>query len=121
MNPYIAIGFVALVFAGGWQSRSWYEDSKDLASAQAIDKSREVMRELAGEVSKNTEQAIKGIRVENRNIYNEVQREVRENTVYRDCVVPDGGLQLINKARDRAAAGKPDGALRPASEATAKK
>lgn len=101
----------ALLAIGGWTARGWYEDSQDLAQVQAMEKSREVMRELAGEIATKTEQAIGGIRIENRHIYNEVQREVRENTVYRDCALTVDGLRHVNQARRGAAAGKPDAAL----------
>lgn len=110
-----AVLIVAAVLAiGGWTARGWYEDSKDLAAAQAIEKSREVMRELANEISKTTEQAIGGIRIENRTIYNETQREVLRDVVYRECELPADGVRRANQARSGAAAGKPDHPLPPA-------
>lgn len=89
----------ALLAAGGWTARGWYEDSKDLAAAQAIEKSREVMRDLAREISSNTETAIQGIKVENKTIYNEATKEIVEKPIYKECVVPSDGVMKINKAR----------------------
>lgn len=98
-----------LVF--GWTMRGWYEDSKDLAATAAIEKSREVMRDLANQVSKETETAIQGIRIENRTIYTQAEKEIVRDVVYRDCVLPEPGRMLVNKARSGAATGKPDGTV----------
>lgn len=107
-----------LLAVGGWTARGWYEDSQDLAQAQAIEQSRELLRELAGDIATKTETAIGGIRVENRTIYTTAQKEILRETVYRDCVLPDAGRLLVNSARQgRAAAGKPDDAVRPAQPA----
>lgn len=104
----IAVIVAALLAVGGWTARGWYEDSKDLAAAQAIEKSREVMRDLANEVSGKTETAIQGIRVENRTIYQQASKEVVSVPVYSECLLPADGVRRANQARRGAAAGKPD-------------
>jgi hypothetical protein len=122
MNPFLlkqsAIAVVAaVVFTGGWSVRGWYEDSKDLAAAEAIEKSRELMRELANDISKNTETAIGEIRVENKTVYQQATKEVVRDVVYRDCRLTDDGLRAANQARSGAATGKPDHPLPPARPA----
>ena len=42
--------------------------------------------------------AIAGIQVKHTTIRQEVQREIRERPVYRDCRHPDGQLQRLNSA-----------------------
>jgi len=101
---------VVLTFGAGWQVRSWYDEAKEAAVLKAEAKTRDMMAALAAQVSIKTESAIQGIRIENRTIYNKTQKEILRDTVYRDCVVPAGGVQLINQAR-AAGAGKPASAV----------
>lgn len=114
----IALGVVA-VFLAGWMIRGWYEGSKDAVRLEAEAENRGLMVELANKVSASTETAIQGIRIENRTIYNEVQREIVSSPVYRDCVLTDAGLRAANQARRGAAAGQSDGAV-PRAAAPAK-
>lgn len=99
------------LFGSGWTVRAWFDGSKEAVRLQAEAANRELMTELANKVSSTTETAIQGIRIENRTIYNETQKEVVRDVVYRDCVLPADGVRRANQARGRAAAGKPDGAL----------
>lgn len=110
---------VAGLFLSGWMVRGWYEGSKDADRLEAEAQSRGLMVELANKVSESTETAIQGIRVENRTIYNEVQKEILREPVYRDCVLPDAGVRAANQARRGAAAGQPDGKV-PGAAAPAK-
>ena len=112
----IAVAVVA-VFLTGWLVRGWYEGSKDAVRLKAEANNRDLMVELANKVSASTETAIQGIRVENRTIYNEVQREIVSSPVYRDCVVTDAGLRAVNQARRGAAAGQSDGKVSGAAPA----
>ena len=114
----IAAAVVAL-FVSGWMTRGWYEGSKDADRLEAEAQTRGLMVELANKVSETTETAIQGIRIENRTIYNEVQREIQREPVYRDCVLPDAGVRAANQARRGAAAGQPDGKV-PGARAAAK-
>ena len=108
INPKYII--VALLILVGWYARGWFEDSKDLAAAKAIERSREVMRELAADIGTKTEDAIKGIKIENRTIYRKATKEIIEKPIYRECVLPDDGLSAVNAARS--AAGKPADPMR---------
>lgn len=106
----------ALLFGGGWQVRTWYDGAQDSARLEAEAEGRKLLATLAKEVATQTEAAIRGITITNRTIYNEVQKEIFRDTVYRDCVLPDAGRLLVNQARSGAAAGKPDLALPAASD-----
>ncbi len=110
---------VAGLFLSGWMVRGWYEGSKDADRLEAEAQTRGLMGELANKVSESTETAIQGIRVENRIIYNEVQKEILREPVYRDCVLPDAGVRAANQARRGAAAGQSDGKV-PAGSAAAR-
>ena len=114
----IAAAVVAL-FVSGWMTRGWYEGSKDADRLEAEAQTRGLMVELANKVSETTETAIQGIRIENRTIYNEVQKEIVSSPIYRDCVLPDAGVRAANQARRGAAAGQPDGKV-PGARAAAK-
>ncbi len=47
---------------------------------------------------KGAAEAIAKLKPRNVTIRQEIAREIRENTVYRDCRVPAGGVQLANEA-----------------------
>ena len=98
----------ALIF--GWKLRDWQAVAEKDALVSTGLKSKQQMEQLAATVSANTEAAIQNIRVENRTIYQRTQREITEKPVYRDCVLPDNGLRLVNTAR-AGAAGQLDSAM----------
>lgn len=110
---------VAGLFLSGWMTRGWYEGSKDADRLEAEAQNRGLMVELANKVSETTETAIQGIRIENRTIYNEVQKHILVEPVYRDCVLPDAGVRAANQARRGTAAGQPDGKV-PGTSASSK-
>lgn len=103
----LAIGAASILSAawGGWYLRDLQAEAV-AASELRAEKHRE---RLADDVAKRTESALGTIRIENRTINNEVQREIRTRTVYRDCVLPADGVRLANEARSRA--GQPDRAV----------
>lgn len=115
MTPSSKAALLAVTLAasayGGW----WLRDLQAEAAAAQELRTAAALQRLADGVAVRTERAIAGIRIENRNIYNEVQRETRTNTVYRSCVLPADGLRLANEARQRA--GQPYGALSSAATA----
>ena len=68
-------------------------------ACQATDaREREIGREAAAVAASVAASAIAGIKVQNRTIHTEVQREVQTNTVYRDCRHSPEQLQRINAA-----------------------
>jgi len=101
----------AILFGSGWQVRSWYDGAQDAARLEAEARATSLMNVLANKVSASTETAIQGIRIENRTIYNQAQKEIVRETVYAACRVPDAGLLLVNAARASTAASKPDDRL----------
>lgn len=111
-SPWALLMALVLGLGGGWQVRTWYQAEKDMAVIDAEKKTREQLADLAIDVAAATENAIQGIRIENRNIYTTAQKEVVKEPVYLDCVLPAGGVLRANQARAAgAAAGQPDHAL----------
>lgn len=98
----IAYGVLAVVCTGtGWQIRDWQADSAELAEVRAA----EDRRGLVAEISEITQEAIAGIRIENKTIYQRAVHETFTDVVYRECRIPAAGMQLINEARgDRSGA-----------------
>lgn len=103
--------------AGGWWVRDLQAEAADGARVAAEAAADRLLNALADRVATRTETAIAGIRIENRTIYNETQREIQTNTVYRDCVLPADGVRLANQAR-AGTARQPGGAV-PAAAAPA--
>lgn len=100
----------------GWWVRDLQAEAADGARATAEAEAERRLNQLANQVATRTETALAGIRIENRTIFNETQREIQTNTVYRDCVLPADGVRLANQAR-AGTTGKPGGAVPAASAA----
>lgn len=101
----------ALLIGAGWKAHSVYDEAQEAALLKAQEETRAKLAELANKVSASTEQAIQGIRIENRNIYTQAQKEIVRETVYADCKLPANGVLRANQARRGAAAGEPDNRL----------
>ncbi len=85
----------ALSFAVGWQVHAWkvaYDLERDRIAQEAAS-------ELVREVSGKTLEAIAGIRIENKTIYQQGRTEVLRETIYRDCIIPEPGRVLLESAR----------------------
>lgn len=95
----LALTAVALVFSSGWWVRDLQADAAEAARLKAEDKGRALMRELADTINQDTAKAISEIRVTNQTIHQKAIKEVQRETVYADCRVPSGGVQLLNDAR----------------------
>lgn len=113
----LVAGCLALAAYGGWWLRDLQEQAVRTARAVAEVDAQRRMLALANQVAVRTEEAIARIRIENRTIYNETQREIQTNTVYRDCVLPADGVRLANQART--GSGQPSGSV-PAGTAAAR-
>ncbi|MDM0024062.1 hypothetical protein [Variovorax saccharolyticus] len=98
MNPYLLIAagvfWVASVGAAGWFSYGAGVDS-ELAGQAREDRAR---RETLEAAQQGAATAIAALKPVNTTIVQKTQKEVRENTVYRDCRVPASGVQLANEA-----------------------
>lgn len=106
----------AALFAGGWQTRAWKDGAAEAARLAAQEAAREKLVEIANDVATRTEAAIQGIRVENRTVYNEIQKEVVRDPAY-SCELPDAGRLRLNEARRRAAPAEPHRRLSSAPSA----
>lgn len=69
--------------------------NEQIAKQATIDQVAEAFEQKTAAV---VAKAISGIKVQNRTVYQEVQREVLERPVYRDCVHSPDQLQRINAA-----------------------
>lgn len=110
MNVWALVLAVAVAVAGGVGFKLGVDHEyasqkrEDAHIAEAVDAANEVAAK-----------AISRLRPVNTTIMNEVQREIRTNTVYSnpDCSIPPDGVRLVNKAlapRQGASAGQLPGA-----------
>lgn len=108
----IAIALAAFVgFGTGWKVNSWKEDAAKTEAIRAATAAKEAAEFRANEISTRFEARLSTIRAVNRTYYNEVKNETLK-TVYTDCVVPDSGRMLYNRAIDTANhPAKPDNAV----------
>lgn len=103
MSIYLRVAaivlFASICFSAGWAINGWRHDSLEYAEQRAAAERALIVRQAVAEIAKNTSSAIAGIRIENKTIYRDAIHEITRDVIYRDCVVPADGLQLINKAR----------------------
>ena len=94
MNPYlilvVILGFCG-IGVGGFKlgvdhEKASESDKKDLV-AEAVDAANQASAE-----------AIAKLKVKNTTITNEVQHEIRTNTIYADCKLTSDGMRLTNQA-----------------------
>jgi|SRR6478736_531021 len=91
-------GAVAVVLAIGLVLAGW-KAGKDHAIAQQASMSALIV-ESANAVEARTAERIARIRVRNQTINGQVREVVRENTVYRDCVLDADTVRLLDAARE---------------------
>lgn len=94
MNPYVLfalLGAILAAGAGGFKLGVDHEFAsqarEDAHIAQAVDAATTVAAKAIGE-----------LRPKYTTIQNEVIRDVKTNTVYRDCKLSDDGMRLANQA-----------------------
>lgn len=80
------------LFGAGWRA------GQDRAEASHRAR-EELIRDTADAVEARTAERIAGIRVVHQTINGQVREVVRENTVYRDCVVDESTRRLLDAAR----------------------
>lgn len=93
-NPYVLLaGIIVIIgaFLGG------YKAGYDMSEGQSAREERIAMQ-ARDEALRVTATAIAGIEVKNTTIRQTVEREVRENTIYKSCAHTDDGLRLVNQA-----------------------
>jgi hypothetical protein len=103
---------IAMVFFAGWKVRDWQADSDalDMANRQMeMMKARLIERDAItaeeAQKSKTLEELLAAMRESGGRVRVVREKEYVEKNVYRDCVVPNSGVQLINSriARNRPA------------------
>lgn len=67
----------------------------EIAKQAGIDAAVRDTREAA---QQGAAAAIAALKPRNVTIRQELEREIQTNTVYRDCIVPAGGVRLVNEA-----------------------
>lgn len=94
MNPYLVIAALLAVLAAGAGGFKLGADHEVAAKARE----NEHVTAAIEAASTAAAHAIAKIKVVNTTIQNEVQHEIRTNTVYADCHNSAGGLRSINEA-----------------------
>ena len=83
------------LFFGGWQVRSYYEDSKDLAAKEERDKIMNMVENRESKIALNVQEQIRELDINTRTIDRGIIREV-EKPIYRDVCLPANGVRLFN-------------------------
>lgn len=99
MNPLLIVGIVASLMSAGatWKVTSYYYRAEADKLVIAANEKRIAAEDRANEIANKFESRLSKIKVENRTIINEVQRETL-NPAY-DCPLPDSGIRLLNRSR----------------------
>ena len=107
MNIYLILGVAMAAFLGGWNVKDWQEDAAKLAAVQAVESARKAFSKENTAIAERLEDKLANLRIVNRTVNNEVQREIHRETVYSDanCAIPAGGVRLLNAARGFPAGG----------------
>ncbi|VTU25414.1 hypothetical protein H4CHR_01589 [Variovorax sp. PBS-H4] len=97
-NPWallaIVIAWGSSIAGAGWYGMGIGRD-QEIAGQSKIKQAIEDTREAA---QQGAAYAIAALKPVNTTIVQKVQREITQNTVYRDCRVPADGVQLANQA-----------------------
>jgi hypothetical protein len=94
MNPYLIIACLVAILgagAGGFKLGADHEVAGQARAEKLVADAEKNMQDAAAK-------AIASIKVVNKTIQNEVQREVQTNTVYAECRNTPAGLRLLNQA-----------------------
>lgn len=93
---YLAAGFAALA-AIGFAGRQVYNAGYQAATLEHESRAR-IIAEAADAFDRQLAKRIGAIKIENVTIRQELQKEIRENVIYRNCVASDRVLGLTNAA-----------------------
>lgn len=118
MNPWALLGIVLVVGAltGGAYVRGRHDgENAEIASRQRVEDVRVAATEAAASAVAS---GLARMKVTNTTIHQTLEKEVRENTVYRDCRSGPGPVGLLNSTPGVApAASAPGGEQLPAAGA----
>jgi ABC-type dipeptide/oligopeptide/nickel transport system ATPase subunit len=98
MNPWllIAAGVFWVLSVGGAYVKGQGAGANRVIAGQAS--ADQVRRDTIEAAQQGAAKAIAALKPINTTIVQKTQKEVRENTIYRDCRVPASGVQLANEA-----------------------
>lgn len=108
LKPAIIIGLAVALVAGGWISRGWLEDSRQLAILKAQTALADEIREGQAEIASMVEGRLQSLRASERIIDRGVIREIQKPIYRRVCFEPQL-VRLLNAAASGEAPGKLDG------------
>lgn len=114
MNPYLIIACLIAILgagAGGFKLGVDHEVAGQARAEKLVMDASQEMRLAAAE-------AISAIKVKNTTIRQELEREIRTETVYADCKHSPDGLRLVNQALTNGAVATGDSELPKADKAT---
>jgi uncharacterized protein HemX len=94
MNPYLIIAALVAVLAAGAGGFKLGADHEIASQARE----QKHITEAVDAATTTAAQAIATIKPKYTTIQNEVQREIRTNTVFADCKLPTDSLRLVNQA-----------------------
>lgn len=98
MNPWLIVGLLiaygASVATTGFVAFDLGQDRQRASQAEK----QALVAEAVDAAMATTVTAIAGIEIKHQTIRQEVQREIRTNTVYADCRHSPGGLRSVNDA-----------------------
>lgn len=94
MNPYLIIAALVAVMGAAYGGFTLGVDHEQASQARQDD----VVRKVVEEVNTATAVSLSKISVKNTTIRQELEREIKTNTVYRDCSHSDDGLRIVNEA-----------------------
>lgn len=95
-------GLVLLIAAiawGGWLARGWFEDSRDLAERDAVQKTLNAAMQRESRVATLVEKKLASLQGNERIIDRGVIREIQKPVYQRVCVEPEL-VRLLNAAAD---------------------
>lgn len=98
MNAWIVVAVLAAIGAAGGGG-FWYGTSVGVDRVTARNaRDDEVAQQTREAAAKGTADAIAKLKPVNKTIVQRAEKEIHENTIYRDCRVPAAGVQLANEA-----------------------
>jgi len=83
------------LFFGGWQVRSYYDDSQDLAAKEERDKIMNMVENRESKIAIDVQEQMRTLDINTRTIDRGIIREV-EKPIYRDVCLPANGVRLFN-------------------------
>lgn len=92
---YIYIAVALAVFAAGWQTRTWYEDSKDLAEQKATEEAIEAFTIVQRQVAEQVGNRLQELRANEKTI-ERWETKIVDRPVYNVSCIDDDGLRIIS-------------------------